>query len=122
MVHGESGWTSKSDICHGWTGSATPGPYEPCRCTGFRPWSGPRDARTGEPVKPLTLQAPAISPERAFIAGAAAERDRIRQLAEARNAVCTNGSAPCDCHPGCESEHDVWMPFADLIGDGIEDR
>lgn len=38
---------------------ATPGPFELCRCTGFRPWSGPTDSRTGEPVRPLTLVADA---------------------------------------------------------------
>jgi hypothetical protein len=54
-VHAESKLTAPSAICHGIIGSATPGPYEPCRCTGFKPWSGPRDSRTGEPVRPLIM-------------------------------------------------------------------
>lgn len=61
-VHAESGQTADSATCHGYTGSATPGPLrEPCRCTGFRGWSGPIDSRTGQPVKPLTVStAPAV--------------------------------------------------------------
>ena len=59
-VHRESGQTGPDAICHGYIGSATPGPlYDPCRCLGFKAWSGPRDARTGEPVKPLTMVADA---------------------------------------------------------------
>lgn len=54
-VHSQSGQTAPNAICHGYHGSATPGPYKPCDCRGFAQWSGPRDARTGEPVKPLTL-------------------------------------------------------------------
>ena len=55
-VHAESGQTANTATCHGYTGSATPGPLrEPCGCTGFRPWAGPWDSRTGMPVKPLTV-------------------------------------------------------------------
>jgi hypothetical protein len=55
-VHAESRQTGPNAICHGYTGSATPGPFpEPCRCPRFRPWAGPWDSRTGEPVEPLTL-------------------------------------------------------------------
>ena len=54
-MHAESGYTSNSRPCHGTTGSATPGPYQPCNCQGFAPWGGPRDARTGEPVRPLMM-------------------------------------------------------------------
>ena len=54
-VHRESGYTNQAAICHGRVGSATPGPYEPCRCTGFAQWTGPRDSRTGEPIRPITL-------------------------------------------------------------------
>lgn len=61
-VHSASGQTAPNKACHGYIGSATPGPYEPCRCTGFRQWSGPRDARTGEPVKPPTMAVDARVP------------------------------------------------------------
>lgn len=55
-VHAESGQTAPSAVCHGYVGSATPGPLrEPCRCQGFAQWPGPTDSRTGEPVRPLTL-------------------------------------------------------------------
>ena len=55
-VHRESGQTAPGAACWGYIGSTTPGPLrEPCDCAGFEPWSGPRDARTGEPVCPLTL-------------------------------------------------------------------
>jgi hypothetical protein len=55
-MHAESGYTAPGAVCYGYIGSATPGPLrEPCRCPGFTAWNGPRDARTGEPVKPLTL-------------------------------------------------------------------
>jgi hypothetical protein len=54
-VHAASGLTANTDVCHGYIGSATPGPYEPCRCNGFAAWAGDRDSRTGEPVKPLML-------------------------------------------------------------------
>jgi len=55
-VHGQSGLTAPDAVCHGYAGSATPGPLrEPCACRGFAQWSGPRDTRTGEPVRPLTL-------------------------------------------------------------------
>ena len=47
--------TGNPAICRGLHGNATPGPFRPCDCTGFEQWSGPRDARTGEPVRPLTL-------------------------------------------------------------------
>jgi len=55
-VHRESGQTAPGAACWGYIGSDTPGPLrEPCACAGFVPWSGPRDARSGEPVLPLTL-------------------------------------------------------------------
>jgi hypothetical protein len=55
-VHAGSGQTADSAVCHGYTGSATPGPLrEPCRCTGFREWAGSWDSRTGLPVKPLIV-------------------------------------------------------------------
>jgi hypothetical protein len=55
-VHRESGQTAPDLPCHGYTGNATPGPLrQPCLCTGFAPWTGPRDSRTGEPVRPLTM-------------------------------------------------------------------
>lgn len=100
LVHAESGRTAQSAVCHGYIGSATPGPlYDPCRCTGFRPWSGPRDSRTGEPVRALTLttamrasdainlaaSAASLTYEAGLRDGAAAERERIIGLAK-RNA------------------------------------
>jgi len=61
--HAQSGLTAASSICHGYTGSATPGPLrEPCACRGFAPWSGPVDSRTGEPVRPLTMTIDARQP------------------------------------------------------------
>lgn len=62
-VHAESGQTANSAACHGYTGSATPGPLrEPCRCTGFRAWAGPWDSRTGLPVKPLMASTATVGP------------------------------------------------------------
>lgn len=55
-VHAESNETAQTAICHGYAGSDTPGPLrDPCRCTGFAQWAGPRDSRTGEPVRAITL-------------------------------------------------------------------
>jgi hypothetical protein len=55
-AHAGSGQTADSAACHGYTGSATPGPLrEPCHCTGFREWAGSWDSRTGLPVKPLIV-------------------------------------------------------------------
>ena len=47
--------TGDPAVCRGLHGTATPGPYRPCDCTGWEQWSGPRDARTGEPVRPIQL-------------------------------------------------------------------
>lgn len=56
LMHPEGGQTAPDRRCWGYVGSATPGPLrQPCTCTGFRPWSGPRDSRTSEPVRPLTM-------------------------------------------------------------------
>jgi hypothetical protein len=55
-VHYESDKrTGDPAACRGSLGNATPGPYRPCGCRGFAQWSGPRDARTGEPVRPIQL-------------------------------------------------------------------
>ncbi len=55
-VHAESGTTNADFVCHGYVGSDTPGPLRaPCRCVGFRPFSGPWDSRTGEPAPPLPV-------------------------------------------------------------------
>ena len=79
-MHGQSGWTSRSAVCHGWTGNATPGPYEPCRCAGFKPWNGPRDSRTGEPVGPLTVAVDARIPDAATLALLDSAAHRIAEL------------------------------------------
>ena len=47
--------TGDPAVCRGLHGTATPGPYRPCDCTGWEQWSGPRDTRTGEPVRPIQL-------------------------------------------------------------------
>jgi hypothetical protein len=72
-VHGASGMTAPDRPCHGYTGNATPGPLRDlCACASFRPWPGPRDSRTGEPVKPIAMVATAPG----TTTPAAAERER----------------------------------------------
>jgi hypothetical protein len=67
-VHAQSGLTAASAVCHGYAGSATPGPLrEPCACRGFAPWAGPVDSRTGEPVRPLTMTIDAHQPPQAAL-------------------------------------------------------
>jgi len=198
-VHRESGQTAPGAACWGYIGSTTPGPLrEPCDCAGFEPWSGPRDARTGEPVRPLTLAtdsrvtgvpqaatdaardaarpwaasiaedavtglasgangsrlaeiigagvahvavavleaaAPAIAAgkdttitnlrnalkeagaemDRRYEMGAAAERERIRQLAERHGASYLGDMRQCACKPGCTLMAKDKLPFAGLI-------
>lgn len=92
-AHAASGQTANTAACHGYTGSATPGPLrESCRCTGFRPWAGPWDSRTGEPVKPLMVTTPAAP---------APEEVPVRLVRLWLCDPCLDGAGG-ECHtPGC---------------------
>jgi hypothetical protein len=77
-LHYASGQTGDPAICRGLHGNATPGPYWPCDCRGFEPWSGPTDARTGEPVHPITLATDSRAPARERLA------DRSQMVGEVK--------------------------------------
>ena len=109
-MHSASGWTAPGAVCWGTHGSATPGPYEPCDCKAFAPWSGPTDARTGEPVKPLTMAADArvttrSDAEAAFLAASVAVWREIDRL----------GADP-ESYRLTKAERAAWERYRDEIG------
>jgi hypothetical protein len=79
-VHAASGKTARSKVCHGYTGNATPGPFPPpCICREFKPWAGPRDSRTGAPVRPLSLATDSrVSAQHDDVPVIADERDHMQ--------------------------------------------